>query len=113
LSKPIKPKKRTTIYADPNIHELFAKLCRQENKSVSEKTETFWGRYVAVHMPGNPQLPLESFINKPEKTCYKCEGHFPKLTPVEFISGLHALVCDGCKKDYEDRRLIRKVLRKG
>lgn len=106
----ISPKKRTTIYIDPNIHHAFKKICDREKESVSEKIEGFEARYVAVHMKGNPQLRLASFFGDVKQKCFGCEGLFPHLQKVEFISGTVGLVCPDCKRSYQDRTLIKRTI---
>lgn len=106
----IQPKTRTTLYIDPNIWKEFKKICGREEESMSEKLEKFCARYIAIHQKGNPQLRLEPFIGEVKKVCYCCEGLFPFLNKVRFISGLKACVCDECMKEYEERRLVKKKL---
>lgn len=108
----IQPKTRTTLYINANIWKEFKKICFREEESMSEKVEKFCARYVAIHQKGNPQLRLEPFIGEIKKVCFRCEGRFPFLNEVRFISGLKAFVCDACLKDYENRTLIKKVLGK-
>jgi len=104
-----RPKKRTTIYMDPNIWREFGIICSREDKSKSEKIEGFVGRYVAVHMKGNPQLLLAPFIGEVKKVCFGCEGIFPALTRVMFISKVKAGVCKSCLEDYQKRTTIKKI----
>lgn len=78
---------------------------------MSRKLEKYMARYVAVHMLGNPQLRLEPFLGqKLSHTCFGCDGNFPVLTKVEFISGLVANVCDACLKTYMAKTTVEKVL---
>lgn len=110
LSDGIKPKTRTTLYIDPNVWKEFKKICFREEESMSNKVEKFCARYIAIHQKGNPQLRLEPFIGKISQVCYRCEGRFPHLIPVVFISGLKAHVCKECLEEYRERTLIKKVL---
>ena len=104
-----RPKKRTTIYLDPNLWREFGIICLREDKSKSEKVEAFIGRYVAVHMKGNPQLLLDPFIGEVKKVCFGCEGIFPALIPVKFISNVKAGVCRSCLEYYKKRTVIKKI----
>lgn len=104
------PKKRTTFYIEPNVLRNFKQICFREDVSMSRKVEKMIARYVAVHMKGNPQLRLESFIGDVQHTCFGCEGMFKTLTKVKFLSGRIGGVCPSCREDYDERRLIKKVL---
>lgn len=104
------PKKRTTFYIEPNLHKAFKEICVRENEKMSEKVEKLIARYVAVHMKGNPQLRLEPFIGKTSHTCFRCEGKFPSLIKVKFISGLIKNVCRECLKVYREKNTVKKVL---
>ena len=110
MVEPSFPKKRTTIYLEPNIHNEFKKICFREQESMSQKIEKYVARYVAVHMKGNPQLRLAPFIGKTTHTCFRCEGKFPILIHVKFISGLIANVCRECFKVYKSQTTVDKVL---
>jgi len=110
VTEPSVPKKRTTIYLEPNLHNEFKIICFREHESMSEKIEKYVARYVAVHMKGNPQLHLTPFIGKTTHTCFRCEGKFPSLIKVKFISGLIANVCSECLASYKQQTTIKKVL---
>jgi len=93
----MRPKLRTTIYVDPNLWREFKRICLREEDSMSRKLERFIARYVAVHSPGNPQLPLTRFVGEvPQKECFWCHGHFKVLYKVRYISGLVAPTCKQC-----------------
>jgi len=106
----ISPKKRTTIYIDPNVHQAFQQICDREKESVSAKIEGFEARYVAVHMKGNPQLRLEPFFGDVKRKCFGCEGLFPSLQKIECISGLIIDVCSGCLRSYKDRSVFKREI---
>lgn len=106
----IQPKRRTTLYIDPNVWKEFKLICVREEESMSQKVEKFCARYVAIHRKGNPQLRLETFIGKIKTVCFKCEGSFTLLNEVRFISGLKAGVCEECEAEYDARGLIKKRL---
>jgi len=106
----IHPKRRTTLYIDPNIWYEFKKICFREEESMSQKVEKFCARYIAIHQKGNPQLRLEPFIGEIKKVCFRCEGQFRFLNEVRFISGLKANVCNECMKEYKERKLVKKRL---
>lgn len=92
------------------IWQEFKRICQREDESISHKLRKFIARYVAIHRKGNPQLRLEPFIGEASQVCFRCEGHFPVLHRVKFISGLVKDVCSECLKEYRERNLIRKVL---
>ena len=88
-----------TIYIDEEfipIWKAFKEICKREDESISQKIRGMIARYVAVHRKGNPQLLLATFIGKMTHKCWRCEGMFPKLIPVLFISGLQAELCPVC-----------------
>lgn len=108
-----RPKKRTTIYIEPNLWREFKKICFREDQSMSEKIQRFIARYVAVHIQGNPQLLLARFVGDIKKTCFFCQGKFPSLTKVKFISGLIAPVCRECLDEAKNKkRTVKKILGK-
>ena len=114
MIEPSSPKKRTTLYIEPNIHKAYKQICDREGISMSKKTETQWARIVAAHLPGNPQLVLETFGAVKQGTCYSCEKILPdhQLRNVEFISDLKAKLCQQCLKQERDKgrfSTIRKV----
>jgi len=113
MSEGVKPKTRTTLYIDPNVWKAFKKICGREERSMSQKIESFCARYVAVHLKGNPQLRLEPFFGDVHKKCFRCEGIFPTLIPVEFISGLKKELCRECLEFDRERAVVKKVLVKG
>ena len=78
------------------IWNSFKEICAREESSASQKIRGMIARYVAVHRKGNPQLLLATFIGKMTHKCWRCEGMFPKLIPVLFISGLKAELCPVC-----------------
>ena len=110
----ISPKIRTSLYIDPNMWKKFKAICFREEEPMSQKIEQYIARYVAVHDKGNPQTRIDPFLGdyKTKQKCYRCEGQFPFLVHVKFISGLIAHVCKECLEDYRERTLIRKVLTK-
>ena len=89
----------------------FQKICDREGVSKSAKVEMFMARYISVHSKGNPQLRLEPFIGEVKKVCFGCEGKFPNLVKVEFVSGLVAEVCPSCLADYKAKTTVKRVLR--
>lgn len=89
----------------------FLKICKREKESASQKLTTYIARYVAVHELGNPQLFLERWTKTTEQTCFNCQGIFPNLLKVRFISGLEALICPECLKDKQKHRLIKRILK--
>lgn len=96
------------------ILKLFDEICEREGSSRSDKLRAFIARFVAVHEPGNPQLLLETFIGDVQGKCYRCEGMFPALTPVEFISGLRAGLCGTCLEREQAKGpfcVIKRVLK--
>jgi hypothetical protein len=109
MTEGIVPKRRTTIYLDPNLHKEFKKICFREDESMSIKLERWIARYIAVHEQGNPQLRLESFIGEVKQVCFQCEGHFPHLIKVKFVSGLVAEVCSTCLEEKKQKGLVRHV----
>lgn len=109
--QPITPKKRTTFYLEPNVLKEFKNVCQREGVSMSDKVESFIARYVAVHMKGNPQLRLESFFGDVNKKCFFCEGMFPSLYKVEYISGMIAATCSECLKTQKEKTTVKKVLK--
>jgi len=61
--------------------------------------------------PGNSQTILQTFIGKTKKKCYFCEGRFPTLTKVKFISYLIAPVCNEClEKAQHQKQTVKKIL---
>jgi len=104
-----KMKIRTTIYLDSAIQKEFRKVCDREGVSMSQKVESMIARHVAVHMKGNPQLRLETFFGDVEKKCFRCEGIYPSLHKVEFISGLIKGVCSECLKTDRERGVVKRV----
>jgi hypothetical protein len=106
-------KKRTTIYIDEPIINEFQKICQREGKKISTKLEDLMLRYNVAHGEGNPQLRLERFTGELQgKTCFLCQGRFPTLKKVEFISGLKAQVCNNCfeAKSKPPYRTVKRVL---
>jgi len=104
------PKKRTTFYLEPNILHKFKEICFREDVSMSNKVEKMIARYVAVHIKGNPQLPLEKFIGDVHHKCFGCESMFKTLRKVKFISGRIGEVCPSCHEDYLQRGLIKREI---
>lgn len=76
--QPCVPKKRTTIYVEPNTDGDFRKICDREGVSVSKKLEEYMLEYVARHKAGNPQLLISNYVkmeNMPMRVlCHFCEG---------------------------------------
>lgn len=77
--------------------------------SMSTKVEAWIARYIAVHQKGNPQLRLETFIGDVKQVCFQCEGHFPNLVRVKFVSGLVAEVCASCLEEKRGKGLVKHV----
>lgn len=104
-------KKRTTFYLDSELCKEFKEVCDREgpNVTMSGKVEGFIARHVAVHGQGNPQLRLETFFGDVKKKCWRCEGIFPNLVKVQYISGLVAQSCPTCLKRDQDTRTVKKV----
>jgi len=101
------------IYVPPDfqvIWDEFVKICAREGESVSAKIREYVARYVAIHSKGNPQLQLTRFILGINSKCFRCEGMFPSLLTVRFISGLKAQLCRDCLKRDIERGLIKKIL---
>jgi hypothetical protein len=111
------PKKRTTIYIEPNTDMDFRKICDREGVSVSKKLEEYMLEYVARHKAGNPQLSLTPYV-KPESSgpnhvlCNylrgrRNDGHVfcsnPKMVKETIVEGkilgqwLNGVTCYGCK----------------
>lgn len=88
----------------------FVVICEREGESASEKIRRMVSRYVLIHKEGNPQTQLAKFTEESMKTCYGCEGKFPVLKKVRFISGLVAAVCEDCLNEYRERTVVKKVL---
>ena len=111
MTEPSIPKKRTTLYIEPNIHKEFKEICDRElGTNMSLKTQQLWARYIAVHGKGNPQLRLEKFIGEVKHACFFCEGHFETLFRVKFISGLVADACKTCLEECKQKTTVEKVL---
>lgn len=60
--------------------------------------------------PGNSQTLLQTFIDEVKGKCFRCEGMFPVLVKVKFISGLVAPLCRECLEHDQDRGVIKKIL---
>ena len=110
MTEPSIPKKRTTIYIEPNLLKKFKEICTREQESMSQNIESYMARIVTVHDKGNPQLRLERFIGKVNQTCYRCKGHFSNLVKVKYVSGLVADTCPECLEYARERKLVKKVL---
>jgi len=80
------------------VWEEFKQICEREGSSASEKVREFVERYVIVHAHGNPQIRIDKFIEltRSLKTCFFCQGTFPVLKKVEYVSGLIAPTCESC-----------------
>lgn len=95
------------LFYIPETFELilkkFDEICKRENSSRSIKLRGFIARFVSEHEPGNPQLLLETFFGDVKGKCYRCEGMFPVLIPVEFISGLTAGLCGTCLENEKEK----------
>ena len=91
-------RKRTTVYIQKDIMKAMKKICLREGISLSRKTERLYARIVSAHLPGNPQLPLETFGVIKSGECYRCEKILQehKLKQVLFISGLKVNMCKPC-----------------
>jgi len=105
------PKKRTTVYVEANTLTDFKTICIREEESMSEKVEKFMQHYVMAHKHGNPQTLLERYGGEAKQKCYGCKKWFTGLPKVLFLSGEKGFVCSSCKQDYQNRGLIRKVLK--
>lgn len=106
-------KARTTLYLETSVYKEFKIICKREAEPVSGKIEQFMKRYIAAHGEGNPQLRLERFTGHVKgKTCYFCQGKFPMLKKVQFISGLVAGVCENCytEKSKPPYRTVKRVI---
>ena len=106
-------KRRSTIYIAEPVFSEFKGICKREGEKISWKLEQYMIRYNAAHSEGNPQLRLEKFTGiSTSKTCFFCQGRFPMLKKVKFISGLVAAVCDNCceEKSTPPYRTVVKVL---
>ncbi len=110
LAEGIIPKQRSTVYINPNIWKAFKIICLREDVSISEKIEAFIARYIAVHQKGNPQLNLDPFIEDIKAKCFNCEGFYPSLIRVKFVSGLVANICKECLEEKRGRGLVKKVI---
>lgn len=93
-----------------SVWKEFLEICARENSSGSENLRTHIEDYVQKHRGGNPQLLISTFVDKPKKKCFRCEGLFPNLQKVEFISGLIAMECPSCLKFDRERGVVKKVL---
>jgi hypothetical protein len=72
-------------------------ILKREGKSLSEWIRENAERYVAVHAHGNPQLRIDKFTGEvKEKVCFFCQGRFPQLYRVRYVSGLVAPTCQTC-----------------
>lgn len=60
------PKKRTTIYIEPNSWGCFSKICKREGVAPCNKLGKFINQYNQAHSPGNPQLTISVYA-KPEE----------------------------------------------
>jgi len=97
MTEGMKPKTRTTFYIEPNLLKTFKQICQREDESMSRKIEQYIARYVAVHSSGNPQLHITKYLGKTQrKTCFFCQGRFPQLYKVKYVSGLVAPTCKVC-----------------
>jgi hypothetical protein len=113
VTEGIIPKKRTTFYIEPNLLKEFKGICAREDESMSQKVEKWIARYIAIHIKGNPQLRLESFIGEVQEVCFQCEGHFPNLVKAKFRSGLVADVCPTCLEEKKKHGLVKHVYGSG
>ena len=111
MTEPSTPKKRTCYYIEGNTLKAFNQICKREGVKPSHKIEEFIQRYNAVHSEGNPQLALTKFTESLEakKTCFFCQGHYPALKKVEFVSGLIAPTCSVCLEQKRAARLVKRV----
>lgn len=113
LSQESPEKVRTTLYFENPTYREFKQICKREGEAVSGKIEDFMKRYIAAHSEGNPQLRLEKFTGQVKgKTCFFCQGRFPVLKKVQFISGLTAGVCENCfvEKSKPPYGTVKRVL---
>ena len=102
---------RSTVYVQNNLWNDFNDICLREGESMSQKVEGFISRYVMAHKHGNPQTLLERYGGEAKQKCYGCKKWFSGLPKVLFLSGEKGFVCSSCKQDYQNRGLIRKVLK--
>ena len=112
MTDPSIPKKRTCYYIEGNTLKLFGEICKREAVKPSHKIEEFMSRYNAIHLEGNPQLALTKFTESldAKKTCFFCQGHFPALKKVEYVSGLVAPTCSVCLEQKKATRTVKRVL---
>jgi hypothetical protein len=67
--------KQLNVRAIPDeLYSRFKELCRREGEDMSEKIRTWIDQYVRQHWPGNPQLPLTEFTQKPPSRLVCLEG---------------------------------------
>jgi len=109
MTEGINPKKRTTIYVDPNIHKQFKEICEREDVSASQKIEQFEFDYVNAHCHGNPQTLLQTHFNPPNLICFRCKGKFRQLISVEYVSGYLAKLCSECLEKDRKRGIVKKA----
>ena len=72
MVEPSKPKKRTTFYFEPNLHNEFKEICRREGIPMTQKHEEWERHYVQLHKEGNPQQMLEVFLPEKAKARVLC-----------------------------------------
>lgn len=90
--------------------EITARNGLQVSDILFEKVEEFLREH--NYPPGNSQTILDSFIGTIKQKCFKCEGFYPSLVKVRFISGLEANVCSTCLEEYQLRNVVKKILRR-
>lgn len=106
------PKTRTSWYYEKKALLKFQEICSREGVSMNAKLCEFADRYITVHDLGNPQLRIDKYAQGVPKgqTCFFCQGHYPNLKKVEFISGLVALTCPTCLGQKSNARTVKRVL---
>lgn len=103
--------KRTTIYIQRDLDELFSQLCAREGVSKSQKISEWMFDYVNDHSQGpNPQTSLMRHLQPIFKKCDLCHHEFKFLTKAEMVSGLIRHLCDDCLVNEKKRCVVKKVI---
>jgi len=124
------------IRIDENLYSAFKPIAKRVFGSVCRPIESFMASVVALDNVGanfgntikvheikiernlrarrrlvvEEEITLKEEVSQSEKKCFGCKKWFTGLPKVLFVSGKKGFVCPKCKADYEERRLIRKVL---